>query len=98
MEIIVEHLLDFMLRIEAFPTYHIVGDYSSVTIILYRAPRDFKAFRHLLVVKETYASQYRMVAISDNANGFKCLFCPCSDCYNPHIRFCDYVIPHRLHG
>ena len=95
MEILVKQLLDFMFRIEAFATYHIIREYSPVTVVLYCAPRHFEAFCHFLVIKETDTSQYRMMAVSDYADGFKCVLGLCTGCDNTSVRFGYDLIPHR---
>ena len=73
MEILVKQLLYFMFRIEAFAAYHIIREYSPVTVVLYRAPRHFEAFCLFLVIEETYSCQYRMVAVADYTDCLKCV-------------------------
>lgn len=95
MKIIVKHLLYFMLRVEAFATYHIIREYSPVPVVLYRAPRHFEAFRDFLVVKETYSCQHRMVAVADYTDCLKCVLGLCTGCDNTSVRFGYNLIPHR---
>ncbi len=97
MKILVKHLLDLMLRIQALATYHIIGENASVAVILYCSSRYFKTLGNFLIIKETYTGKNRMMAVTDNSDGIKCVLGLRTGCDNAHIRFSYYLIPHRHH-
>ena len=97
MKILVKHLLDLMLRIQALATYHIIGKNASVAVVLHCPSRYFKTLGYFLIVKKTYTGKNRMMAVTDYPDGFKCVLGLRTGCDYTHIRFSYYLIPHRHH-
>ena len=94
MIILIHKLLYLSLGIQAFAADLVIWYQSQVAVVLDCAPGDIQKLCNLLVCQKTYATEYRVVAVADNPDGFKRLpgLFSCRD--NPCIGFIDYLVSH----
>lgn len=87
-------MLYLPLGIQTFAANLVIRYQSQVAVVLDCAPSDIQKHRNLLVCQKTYATEYRVVTVADNPDGFKRLpgLFSCRD--NPRIGFIDYFVSH----
>lgn len=94
MIILIHQLLYLTLGVQTFAAELVIWYQSQIAVVLDCAPGDIQEHRNLLVCQKTYATEYRVVAVADNPDGFKRLpgLFSCRD--NPRIGFIDYLVSH----
>ena len=75
MIILIHQLLYLSLGIQTFAAELVIWYQSQVAVVLDCAPGDIQKLCNLFVCQKTYPTEYRVVAVTDNPDGFKRLPC-----------------------